>query len=79
MMLHQVPQVQALPVASLTLLWPFLWLDNADLSDHGSVIVLQVCLDQWQSFTRMEHGTPHKRAVDMATGLVRKVTGCKNW
>ena len=30
------------------------WLDTADLSDHGPVIALQVCLGQWTSFTGME-------------------------
>ena len=37
---------------------------TADLSDHGSIIALQVCLGQWPSF--------------MATGLVREVAGCEN-
>ena len=48
-------------------------LDTADLSDHGPIIALQVCLGQWPSFTGMEHGT-----VYMATGLVREVAGCEN-
>ena len=41
------------------------------LSDHGPVIALQVRLGQWPSFTGMEHGAPHSRAVYMAKGLVR--------
>ena len=59
-----------------------LWLDTADLSDHGPIIALQalqVCLGKWPSFTGMEHGAPHARAVHMATGLVREVAGCENW
>ena len=32
-----------------------LWLDTADLSDHGPVIALQVQLGQWSSFTGMEY------------------------
>ena len=46
--------------------WPYhghvLWLDTADLSDHGPIIALQalqVRLDQWPSFTGMEHGAPY--------------------
>ena len=56
-----------------------MWLDTADLSDHGPVIALQVRLSQWPSFTGMEHGAPQTRAVYMATGLVKEVVGCKNW
>ena len=59
-----------------------LWFDIADLSDHGPVIVLQalkVCLDQWPSFTCIEHHTLYERAVHMATRLVREVAGCENW
>ena len=55
------------------------WLDTADLSYHGPIIALQVGLGQWPSFTGMEHGVPHARAVYMATGLVREVAGCENW
>ena len=40
---------------------------------------LQVRLSKWPSFTGMEHGAPHARAVHMATGLVREVAGCENW
>ena len=57
-------------------------LDTAYLSDHGPIIalqVLQVGIGQWPSFTGMEHGAPHTRAVYMATGLVREVVGCENW
>ena len=43
------------------------------------IIALQVCLGQWPSFTGMEHGAPHARAVYMATRLVREVAGCENW
>ena len=61
------------------LIWPYhcyiLWFDTADLSDHGPIIALQVRLGQWQSFTGMEHGPPHARAVYLATGLVREVVG----
>ena len=56
--------------------------ETAYLSDHGPVIALQalqVRLSQWPSFTVMEHGAPHARAVYMATGLVREVAGCENW
>ena len=59
-----------------------LWLDTADLSDHGPIIALQalqVRLGQWPSFTAMEHGALHTRAVYMTTGLVREVAGCENW
>ena len=49
---------------------------------YGPIIVLQVLqvhLGQWPSFTAgMKHGTPHARAVYMATGLVREVAGCEN-
>ena len=38
-----------------------MWLATADLSDHGPVLALQVCLGQWPSFTGMEHGAPHAR------------------
>ena len=31
-------------------------LDTADLSAHGPIIALQVCLGQWPSFKGMEHG-----------------------
>ena len=55
------------------------WLDTADLSDHGSVFALQVRLGQWPSFTGLKHGTPHTRAVYIATGFVRDVAGCENW
>ena len=58
-----------------------LWLDTADLSDRGPIIglqVLQVRLGQLPSFTGMEHGAQHTRAVYMATGLVREVAGCEN-
>ena len=60
----------------------FLWLDTAELSDHGPIIVLQaleVHLGQWRSFTGQEHGALQARAVYMATGLVREVAGCENW
>ena len=60
--------------SSLTLLW----LDTADLSDHGPAIVLQVLkihLGQWPSFNGIEHGAGHARA----TGLVREVASCENW
>ena len=40
---------------------------------------LQVGLGQWPSFTGMEHGVPHARAVYMATGLIREVAECENW
>ena len=59
-----------------------LWLDTADLSDHGPIIALQalqVRLGQWPSFTGMEHGAPYARGVYMATCLVREVAGCENW
>ena len=59
-----------------------LWLDTANLSDHGPFIALQalqVRLGQWPSFTGMEHGARHVRAVYMATCLVREVAGCENW
>ena len=56
-----------------------LWLDAADLSDHGPIIALQVRLGKWPSFTSMEHGALHARAVHMAMGLVREVAGCENW
>ena len=52
-----------------------LWLDIADLSDHGPIIALQVRLDQWPSFTGMEHHAPRTRAVYMATGFVRALGG----
>ena len=35
------------------ILWLTLWLDTADLSEHGPVIALQVRLGQWPSFTGM--------------------------
>ena len=60
-----------------------MWLDIADMSDHGPIIALQalqVRLGQWPSLTGMEHGAPHTRAVYMAMGLVRELpkilTGC---
>ena len=59
-----------------------LCLDTANLSDHGPIVALQalqVRLGKWPSFTGMEHGTLHARAVHMATGLVREVAGCENW
>ena len=34
---------------------------------------------QRPSFTGIVHGTPHMRAVHMASGLEREVTGCDNW
>ena len=34
---------------------------------------LQVRLGKWPSFTGMEHGALHARAVHMATGLVREL------
>ena len=46
----------------------------ADLSDHGPIIALQalqVRLGQWPSFTGIEHGAPHSRAVYIATCPVR--------
>ena len=43
------------------------------------IMALQVCLGQLPSFTGMEHGAPHAKAVYMATGLVREVKGCDNW
>ena len=52
----------------------------ADLSDHSSVISLQmleVGLCQWPSFTGMEHCTPHTRAVHTATCL--EEAGRENW
>ena len=55
-----------------------LWLDTADLSDHGPIILLQVRLGRWPSFTGMEHGTPHARAVYMAAGIVTEVAGHEN-
>ena len=54
-------------------------LDLADLSDHGPIIALQVRLGQWPSFTGMEHGIAHARAIYMSTGLVREVAGCENY
>ena len=54
------------------------WFDTADLSDHGTIFALQalqVRLGQWPSFTGMEHGAPHARAVYMAMCLVREVVG----
>ena len=57
-------------------------LDTADLSDHGPIIALQalqVLLGQWSSFTGIEHGAPHARAVYISTCLVREVAGCENW
>ena len=59
-----------------------LWPNAKDLFHHGPVILLQalqVPLCQWPSFTGMEHGTLHARAVDMTTSLVREVAGCENW
>ena len=50
--------------------------------DHVPIIAfqaLQVRLGKWPSFTGMEHGAPHTRAVYMATGLVREVAGCEKW
>ena len=43
-----------------------LWFNIADLSDHCSVISLQMLeagLCYWPSFTGMEHCAPHTRAV----------------
>ena len=69
------------------------WLDFADLSDHGSVIVLQalkVLVGQQPSFSGMGHGSVQARDVhtDMGvqardvhidTGFVSEVGGCDNW
>ena len=55
-----------------------MWLDTADMSDHGPIIALealQVRLGQWPSFTGMEHGAPQARAIYMVMGLAREVTG----
>ena len=49
------------------------WLDFADLSDHGSVIVLQalkVLVGQQPSFSGMGHGSVQARDVHTDTGLV---------
>ena len=71
------------PQACRWLTWPnrgqILWLDYADPSDHGPIIALQVRLGQWPSFTGMEHGALHARAVYKARGLVREVARCENW
>ena len=60
----------------------FLWFNIADLSDHCSVISLQMLeagLCYWPSFTGMEHCAPHTRAVHTATCLEREVGGRENW
>ena len=49
---------------------------------NGPVIVLhalKVQLGQLHSFTGVEYGDPHARAVHMAMGPVREVAGCDNW
>ena len=44
------------------------------MCDHGPINGLHVSFFfQWPSFTGMEHGAPHARAVYIATSLVREV------
>ena len=73
------PQAEALPVARLTLMWPhpLAWYCRSVWS--WPYQALQAHLGQWSSFTGMEHGAPHTRAVYMATGLLREVSKCGNW
>ena len=69
-------------VAQWTRWCSVLWFNIADLSDHCSVISLQMQeagLCYWPSVTGMEHCAPHTRAVLTATCLERKVAGRENW